>query len=330
MNMAKRAVNNVKLGVFVLAGLIFLILLLYMIGRNRNLFGSNFTLKARFENVQGLNAGNNVRYAGIDAGTVKKIKIINDTTMEVVMIIDDRMKPIIHKNAIVSIATDGLVGNRVVNMTASKQPSALVEDGDILPSKKPLDTDEMLRTLSKTNKDIAYITENLKTTVERINNSTALWSLLNDKSLPLHIKQSALSIRQATSKANEMANDLYSILNDVKKGKGSLGNILRDTTIAYNLNEAILKIQTVSDDADVLTKQVNTLLAGIQTDINSGKGVANALLKDSTLTLKLNESLENIQKGTDGFNQNMEALKHNFLFRGYFKKLEKQKKKENK
>jgi ABC-type transport system involved in resistance to organic solvents, periplasmic component len=64
--MAKRAINNVKLGAFVLSGLFLLILLLYMIGKNRNMFGSNFILKARFENVQGLKSGNNVRYAGID------------------------------------------------------------------------------------------------------------------------------------------------------------------------------------------------------------------------------------------------------------------------
>src|SRR5574339_214522 len=111
--MAKQMVNNIKLGVFVMAGLLFLILLLYMIGKNKNLFGSNFILKARFENVQGLQTGNNVRYAGIESGTVKKITILNDTVVEVVMVIDDKMKSIIRKNAIVSIGTDGFVGNKV-------------------------------------------------------------------------------------------------------------------------------------------------------------------------------------------------------------------------
>jgi phospholipid/cholesterol/gamma-HCH transport system substrate-binding protein len=66
----------------------------------------------------------------------------------------------------------------------------------------------------------------------------------------------------------------------------------------------------------------------LDNEINSGKGTIHALLKDSSITAKLNQSLDNIQKGTDGFNQNMEALKHNFLFRSYFKKLERQKAKE--
>ena len=323
--MAKRTINNVKLGAFVLSGLFCLILILYLIGKNRNMFGSNYILKARFENVQGLKAGNNVRYAGIDAGTVKKINIVNDTLMEVTMIIDDKLKSIIHKNAIASIGTDGLVGNKVMNITAVKQTSAIAENGDILISKKPLDTDEMLRKLEVTNNDIGIIAEELKLTTQRLNNSSTLWTILNDKELPQNIRLSAGNIRQATVKAKDMVNDLYIIVNGMKMGKGSIGVILNDTSFAYNLNEAITKIKSVGDEADSLSKQIGGTISGIQSDINSGRGTINALLKDSLLALKINKSLDNIQQGTDGFNQNMEAIKHSFLFRGYFRKLERQK-----
>ncbi|HSQ43727.1 MAG TPA: MlaD family protein [Ginsengibacter sp.] len=325
--MAKRTINNMKLGAFVLAGLFCLILLLYMIGKNRNMFGSNFILKARFENVQGLKSGNNIRYAGIDVGTVKKVAILNDTLMELTMIIDNKMKSVIHKNALVSIATDGLVGNKVVNISAVKQVSTLAEDGDILASKKPLDTDEMLKKLNTTNNDIGSVAEELKYTIQRINNSNALWIVLNEKGLPQNLKLSAINIRQATAKAKDMANDLYTIVNDVKMGKGSIGSILTDTLFAYNLNEAVFKIKSVGDEADSLSRQLRDAISGIQQDINSGKGTVHAVLKDSLLVIKLNKSLDNIEHGTDGFNQNMEALKHNFLFRGYFRRLEKQKSK---
>lgn len=328
--MPGRTISNIKLGVFVLAGLLFLILLLYMIGKNRNLFGSNFILKVNFENVQGLKSGNNVRYAGIDVGTVKKINFINDTLMEVVMTIDEKAKVIIHKNAIVSIATDGLVGNKVVNITSAKKPAAAVEDGDVLPSKKPVDTDEMLRTLYNTNNDVSAIAENLKIVIGRINKSSALWNVLEEKGLPQNLKMSGYQIRLAATKASEMVNDLYMIINNVKNGKGSLGAILTDTAFAHNLNEAVVKIKTVSDNADTLALELRFAVKGVESDINDGKGLVNALLRDSTIVNKLNISLDNIQKGTDGFNQNMEALKHNFLFRGYFKDLEKQQKKESK
>ncbi len=328
--MAKKAMNNVKLGAFVLAGLVFLVVLLYMIGRNQNMFGSNFILIAHFENVQGLKAGNNVRYGGIDVGTVKKINILNDTMMEVVMTIDEKMKSIIHKNALASIGTDGLVGNKVVNMVSAKQPSSPVEDGDIIATKSLSDMDEMLETLDKTNNDINIIAGEMKTAMQRVNNSDALWGLLEDKELPQQLKASVANIRLATLKANSMVNDLNSIVHDVKSGKGSAGVILTDTTLVYNLNTAILKMKTIGDSADALLHEITTTVSGIKRDINSGKGPVSAMLKDSVMTAKISSTLDNIQEGTDGFNETMEALRHSFLLRGAFRKLDKQKEKEKK
>ncbi len=318
--------NNIKLGVFVLAGLGFLIGLLYMIGRTENMFGSNFELRARFGNVQGLRSGNNVRYAGIQVGTVRKVNILSDTTIEVIMVIEKKMKKFIRKNAIVAIGTDGLMGNKVINISPSKEPAALVDAGDILPGKKAIDTDDMLQTFNKTNNDIAVIAAELKNTIQRINNSTAIWKILNDNTLPQNLRASLANVRSATSKANDMVNTLNTLITDVKNGKGSLGAILTDSSFAKNLNEAITKIKRVGDDADTLAAEINKTVKNIQNEVNNGKGPVNALLKDSSMVTNINKSLDNIQKGTDGFNQVMEALKHNFLLRGYFRKLEKQKK----
>jgi phospholipid/cholesterol/gamma-HCH transport system substrate-binding protein len=328
--MANKAINNIKLGGFVLAGLLFLVLLLYMIGSNQNLFGDTYILKARFENVQGLVPGNNVRYAGIQTGTVKEINILDDTTIEVMMVIEKEMLHIIRKNATASIGTDGFVGNKLVNIHPSHQPAATAIEGDILLSKRSVSTDDMLQTLSKTNGDIAVIAAELKTTVQRINNSAGLWKLLNDESIPKDIRRTLANIRSATARANDMAGSFQSVAADIKNGKGSVGMLLKDSAIVNNLNEAILKIKSVGTEADSLVEEVNKLVAGIQEDKNNGTGPVHAIFKDSAIVIKLNTSLDNIQKGTDGFNQNMEALKHNFLFRGYFKKLEKQKQKEEK
>lgn len=327
--MAKRVVNNLKLGAFVLGGLFFLVLLLYMIGKNEDLFGKTYILKARFENIQGLVSGNNVRFSGIRAGTVKRVKILNDTVIEVTMLIEKKMKSIIRKNAVVSIGTDGLVGNKVVNIAPSKQPSPLAVEGDYLISKKAVDTEDMLQTLYKTNNDVSVIASELKSTILRLNNTTALWEILNDKSIPQDLRMAVANLRTATGKAGNMVDNFNAIVTDVRNGKGSIGTLLTDTTFAENLNEAVIKIKTVGDEAEALAAEINKVVKGIDQDLNKGKGTVNALLKDSMMVIKLNTSLDNIQKGTDGFNQNMEALKHNILFRGYFKKLEK-KKAENK
>ena len=328
--MTNRIINNAKLGIFVIAGLLFLILLLYMIGRNRNLFGSNYVLKARFENVQGLKAGNNIRYSGIEVGTVKKVTILNDTLIEVTMLIDDKMKGIIRKNAIASIGTEGFVGNKVLNISPGPHPASPVEEGDVLNTKKAIDTDELLRTLNKTNNDIAVIVENLKKTTQNINSSEALWKILNEKTLPENIRVSANNIRLATARAANMVDDLHDLVNDVKNGKGSLGAILTDSSYAKNFNDAVKKIKLVGEHADTLAGEINGLVTSLKNDLNNSKGVVNTLLKDTSVVHKLHLSLNNIERGTNAFNQDMEALKHNFLLRGYFRKLEKQKQKEEK
>ena len=132
----------------------------------------------------------------------------------------------------------------------------------------------------------------------------------------------------ATARANEISIQLNQLVANVKDGKGSLGAILTDTSFAVNLNEAIQKIKLVGDEADKLAHTLDTSVKKLEKEINYGKGPVTALLKDSSMVLSFNKSLENIQKGTDGFNQVMDALKQNFLLRGYFKRMERQKKKE--
>ncbi len=165
--------NNVKLGIFVMAGVIFLLFSLYMIGRNRNMFSSTFTVSAYFRNINGLVPGNNVRFSGIDVGTVKSITIENDTSVRVSMVIDEEMHPYIKKNAIVAIGTDGLVGNKLVNITSRPGSAEQIEDGGVIESRLSVETEEILRTLQTTNGNIAVITDNLKEVSVRLNRSAA-------------------------------------------------------------------------------------------------------------------------------------------------------------
>jgi len=325
--MKKKSVNNIKLGIFSLAGLLFLVLLLYMVGRNQDMFGSTFTLKVQFDNAQGLVAGNNVRYSGLEIGTVKKVSMLNDTLIEVVLVIQQKMKPFIRNNTIAYIGTEGLVGNKVVNLAPSALPASPVQDGDILPRGATVNTDDMLRVLSQTNNDVAFISAELKNTVMHINSSIALWKLLDDSSLPAGLNASVANVQAATFRALTMASDLQAVVADMKSGKGSIGNLLRDTSLAVNLQQAIQKIGAVGDDATDLAATIRQLTEEVRYEVNNGKGAVNALLKDTTLVNKLNASLDNIQNGTNAFSQNMEALKHNILFRGYFRRLEKQRQK---
>jgi phospholipid/cholesterol/gamma-HCH transport system substrate-binding protein len=326
--MANRKIDNVKLGGFVLLGLLTLIFGLYKVSKT-SFFSNNFLLTAHFRNVSGLLIGNNIRYVGVQVGTIKSINLLNDSLIEVNMLIDEKMRCFIHKKDIVSIGTDGLVGDKMLNISAGNDRVNLVETNDILYTKEALNTDEMMLTLSKTNMNVALISEELKNTVQRLNNSTTLWRILNEETIPNNMIESMGNIKKATLRADLMVAELQSVINNVKKGKGSLGAILTDTAIAINLNQAIDKIKKVGDNADVLTNELNVITQNVKSDLLTSKGAYNALLKDTLLTLKLNNTMNNVELGTASFTENMEALKHNFLFRGYFRRLDKKKKQDS-
>jgi phospholipid/cholesterol/gamma-HCH transport system substrate-binding protein len=326
--MANKPINLIKLGVFVLGGLLFLIVLLFMIGQNENMFGSNYLLRTQVDNAAGLRAGNNVRYSGIEVGTVKKVIILNDTLIEISMVLDNSMKKVIRKNAVVSLGTDGLIGNKVVNIEPGVGQADLAAENDLLPYHTAINTETMLRTLSGSGKNIEDITKGLKIAINRINESEGLWKLLNDTMLAVGLRKSALNLQKATANAEFMTKDLRMIITDVKEGKGSVGKLLRDTGIIYNINATITELQKVADEANRLAGDLDMVVKNIDHEIQDGNGPMHAILKDTAMVNKLNVTLDNVEKGTAAFNENMEAAKHNFLFKGYFKKQEKEKAKQ--
>jgi phospholipid/cholesterol/gamma-HCH transport system substrate-binding protein len=324
--MKKQRLESVKLGLFVLSGLLVLIITLYFIGNNQGLFSDSFELKTRFKAVNGLLPGNNVRYSGIDVGTVESVVLLNDTVIEVTMNVETRMQNIIRRNALSYLGTDGLIGNRVVNISPGLGEAPLAQEGDILPSREEVSTESMLQTLSKTNENIAAMSEELRGTIHNINTSAQLSLLLNDVSLTANLKAALIHLHETTEKSSQFMTDASKTLELASKGQGTLATILTDTTLANQVKQAVQKIKTVEESADRLTNDLNKIVASVDKDLNQGQGSVNAVMKDTVMANRLRQSLDNVEKGTAAFNQNMEALKHNFLLRRYFKKQEKKQK----
>lgn len=333
--MANRTIDNVKLGIFVLTGLFLLILFFYMMSKNESIFAARFEIKAHFENVSGLVAGNNVRVSGIVVGIVEEVELVNDTLVIVTIALNNDMRQIVRKNALAALGTDGLIGNRVVNIIPAKEPAPLIEPGDVLMGQKEVSTEEMLRTLDETNQNVLVISRGLMETVDKINKSALLTSLLNDENLSKDLKSSLANLRNASAQASATMQDLRAVVAGVRAGEGSVGTLLRDTTFALELNQAVGKLRDVENQADrlaqnmdALVKEVDHTVKSLQGDINQGPGPANLLMKDSLAAARLQNTLGNLEQGTARFSENMEALKHNFLFRRYFKKQEKKRQKE--
>ncbi|HZK63420.1 MAG TPA: MlaD family protein [Puia sp.] len=210
-----------KLGLFIICGLVLLVLGLFFVGRQKHLFDSVFQLKAVFSNVSGLKPGSNVRFGGINIGSVESIFLITDTTVMVNMSIKTEVHKFIRRNAFASIGSEGLMGDRVLILSAGVGDAEPVKENEILVSHAPVETDQILAGL-----------------------------------------------------------------------------------------------KTSADNAAIITQQ----LAEVAYKVNHGHGVLSRLLSDSSIGNNLHATMANLKEGSEGLNQNMEAAKHNFLLRGYFKK----------
>jgi phospholipid/cholesterol/gamma-HCH transport system substrate-binding protein len=321
--MKTKTVDNTKLGVFVLSGILFLIITLYMIGKNRNLLGSTFSIKAVVNNVNGLVPGNNVRFKGIDVGTVKSIDIGNDTMIYVTLTIDESMKQYIKQNALASIGTDGLMGNKLMNINSQPGEASAVREGSIIQSRKPVETDEMLRTLNTTNSNMQRITNNLNEITGKLNNSSSLWNLLSDTLVTLDLKKGVKDFRLAGSNTADLTKSAKNLVKRFETSDGLASTLFTDTSLTNKLHYSIGKIQQASDKTSLMINNLDSVIAKLK----AGEGTAGLVLADTALRNKLIRSAMNIEQGTVRFNENMEAMRSNFLFKGYFKKMEKEEKK---
>jgi phospholipid/cholesterol/gamma-HCH transport system substrate-binding protein len=215
---------KVRLGLFIAGGLALFIIAIFIIGKQKNLFNPVFKLTTTFYNVSGLQIGCNIRFSGINVGTVDNIIIINDSTVRVDMLIKKEVQKFIKADCEASIGSAGIIGDRLLVITQGGNDAPVAKDGQHIASKEPVETDAIMASLKVT-----------------------------------------------ANNAEIISYQLAEIMIKVNKGKGTLGKLIQDTTIAKNISQTIV----------------------------------------------------NLKKSSKGLDENMNAAKHNFLLKGYFKKKEK-------
>ncbi|MCJ7758549.1 MAG: MlaD family protein [Gillisia sp.] len=324
--MKKNTSQNIKLGIFVIMGSILLVLAVYFIGSKKDLFQNTSKISSVFKNVSGLQIGNNVRLSGVNVGTVRGIEILTDTAIVVDMFIDDNTFHLIKKNSIATIISDGLVGSMMVDIRPGKEHSdEIIKPGDTLRSISRIPTSEMLRTLRITNKNAALLTKDLLKITNAINNGEGvIGALLKDDKLEGNIKQTFSNLEQTSKNANRAINRLNEILDDVNLKEGVAGVLLSDTTSANNMRGIFVSLEKAAKDIDSMTSNLNQFSA----DVKNSQGPLNFVLNDTTFVKNLDSTIQNSEDASAKFNEIMDALKQSFLFRGYFRKLERQKEKQ--
>jgi len=322
--MKKSAPEKFKLGMFVVIGTLLLISALYFIGNRQNLFTQNIKIYSYFRNVNGLQTGNNVRYSGINVGTVSKTDILSDTLIRVEMLIEEKMNKVIRKNAVATIGSDGLVGSMIVNIIPAEGAAERIESDDVIQSYSKIGMNDMLTTLNVTNENAALLTSDLLKITSNINQGKGtLGMLITDSTVATDFKQTILEFKKTSMSASKAIESLNEIMATVNFSESVAGVLLSDTVSASKMKNTISNLEQSSKDITTVAENLNALLS----QIKDGQGTLHYLTQESTLVRDIDSTLQNIKEGTARFNENMEALKHNFLLRGYFKKIEREQRK---
>ncbi|RYM36093.1 MCE family protein [Brumimicrobium glaciale] len=319
--MAKSNSQKIKVGIFVIVGTVLLISGLYFIGKDKHMFSKGIQLYAVFDDVKGLQLGNNVRYSGINVGTVSKIEMTEVGKITILISVEEKTAKFIKKDAIASIGSDGLVGSMVVNIIPGKnQQSATVNSGDTINSQNNISTDEMLETLNITNKNVALLSADLlEITKQVLMGEGTIGTLINDTLMAQNIQLSVVELRKTTEATSLAISKINTIISKINYDESAAAVILSDTAAANQMRSIFTSLEKSSKDVNQVTKNLNEYII----EIKNGKGAINHLTQDEDLVREIDSTMIDIKESADKLNKNMEALKHSFLFRRYFKKQEK-------
>lgn len=307
----------VTVGIFILIGLVIFIVGILTLGGQQKTFVKAVSVKAIFKDVGGLQKGNNVWFSGVKIGTVKRIEFYGSSEVMISMNIEEEAQKYIHKDSKAKISTDGLIGNKIIVLTAGTNAAGTVEAGDQLASEAPLDTDEMMAGLQQNNRNLIDITTDFKTIAKRIaNGEGTVGKLLTDTTMAVKMEATLANLQAATRSTNGVIRSISDYTSKLQT-KGSLSNdLISDTMIFSSLRNTVQQLQLVATNANTLTENLKNTTA----DIGNKNKPLGMLMNDDELATDLKHTLKNLETSTQKLDENMEALQHNFLLRGFFRK----------
>jgi phospholipid/cholesterol/gamma-HCH transport system substrate-binding protein len=279
-----------KLGLFVALGLLIFIGSIYFLGKQRNLFGAHFELNIIFKNVNGLKVGNNVRFSGIDVGTVNQISLITDTTVQVMISIQNDIQKFIKKDAHASIGSDGLMGDMVLIISPGSADSKSVKNKDFITSKTNIDLDEIKISVKNNLDNLNAITNQLALFTGKMNSGKgALSQLISDEEFSNHLKNTLANLNRSSEEFSNF-------------------------TINLNKGKTLANLQNSTNEFAKFTAQMN-----------NKNGVLYKIMNDEQFSKSLDSTITNLKTSSKSLSENMEAVKDNYFLKPYFNKQKKKK-----
>jgi phospholipid/cholesterol/gamma-HCH transport system substrate-binding protein len=311
----------VIVGLFVFVGLIFLVSGILMVGNLHATFTRKISIVALFDDVNGLQVGNNIWFSGVKVGTVKDIHFHSRSAVAVTLMVDVKTQEYIHKDAKVKLSTDGLIGNKILVIFGGSGAFDQIQEGDTLTVEKAVSQEEVMKILQESNKNLLSITTDFKAISKKAaSGEGTVGKLLNDNSLYDNANHAILSIQQMSTKGQQMLNNLDTYTAQLNQ-EGTLANDLVTDTVVFNsIREFAKQLKQIADTTAMLVTQLKT----ISHDTTTSIGV---LLHDKEEGARIKETLKNLESSSKKLDEDLEAAQHSWPLRKGFKRMEKEKQK---
>ena len=311
-----KGLKTIITGIFVLAGIAILLAGVFIIGGKDKTFKKSVTANAIFSDVNGLAKGSNVWYAGVKIGTVQKVSFVQNG-VEVSFSIEEEVLQKIKQDTKVKLGSDGLIGNKIIVLYGGSSGSPEIQPGNTLQVENGVGTEEMMATLQGNNKNLLEITNDLKVVSKALaEGKGTIGKLLNDPTINNSLQSAMASLNKTGSNAQILTSNLSAFSKKLNNKGYFLNDIATDTTIIASLKQTAAQLNQVSLSANAVVEN----LTATTNKLNSDKSPLGVLLTNEAAGTNIQNTLANLQSGTKKLDDNMEALQHNFLFRGFFKR----------
>jgi phospholipid/cholesterol/gamma-HCH transport system substrate-binding protein len=307
----------ITVGIFLALGMVIFLLGVFTLGGQQKSFAKTLHISAIFDDVAGLKKGNNIWFSGVKVGTISSIHFTGASKVDVMMNVDQATQQYIHRNAGVRIGSDGLIGNKIIVIDGGSPQAPVVQDGDVLQAEKLLSTDDMLKVLQQNNQNLLGITTDFKILSHKmLQGKGTVGALLADSLMGEQLKTSMRNLQAATTSAARLATQLNQFSNKINT-KGGLADKLFTDTVTFNrLKAAAAQLQQAATNATTLTNNLNKA----SNKLNTTDNALGILLNDQKSAAQVQSTITNLHQSSVLLNQDLEAVQHNFLLKGFFKK----------
>ncbi len=311
--------RNIKLGAFVVGGIVIFLASVFYMGREGNMFNKTFTVSAIFKNVEGLKEGDNVWLSGVKIGTVKKVQIVSEGKVIVSFSLKDKQNEFIKKDATAYVGSDGLVGSKIVVIRPGSAPK-IIQDNDTINALSPTDTQELFNIAKEVGVNARSISNDLRLISERLNKGEGVFGeLLKDGPFAMDLRKTMLALKATGENTDRISEDAKRIMNEINYGDGLISKLINDTTYAVTFDSTLQNIARVGENSKVMSEDLQRIVK----KINSSDNAVGVLLTDTAFAHKLRGTMDNAAAASVKLDDNMEALQHNFLLKGYFRRQKK-------